>query len=318
MQYISFQKPKDVCDAPYTSTPSEEEKTSLLLQCQQKIGLFLRSNWTSIVDRDGIHLLMLPRKFEKSVQRRLYISVEGDFQFSVHCKPVPIDRKNLFECCVREKKPLTHNNLNYFVDRTIDAVNCVSKFEICTGVSCVEFKTVWNDFCGGVIDKNPYQEHRYSETIRALNCELLVNPRSWRCKACANIYKPLRLKAELDAKEVLHPNTPNAVMTKKQKDKKLCTQQKQVKNQRRKLDRQAAKIKELIETEGVHVDRGISDDLHEILSTADLSEEQSLFLQQQLKASKVKKACGMRWHPTMIRFALQIYMNSKKVYSFLL
>ncbi|XP_052130160.1 uncharacterized protein LOC127751122 [Frankliniella occidentalis] len=307
-----FKKPKNIFIAPTTSTASDDQKKMLLLQVQGKISLFVRSNWTSVVDVDGIHILMLSKKFEKSVQRRLYFSSAGDFQLSVHCKP--INDKNLFSS-IRPKKALTEENLDYFVDRIADAVNCICNLEICTGVSCEEFKLVWHDFSGGVIDKNPYQENRYSETCRSHECELLVTLRSWRCKSCTAIYKPLQRKAELDAKETLHPNVPNAAMPEKHKNKKLINQQKLVKSQRRKLDRQATKIQELLAKEAVLVDKDTSDDFLEILSTADLTEEQSLFLQQQMKASKVKKACGMRWHPTMIRFALQIYMNSKKVYA---
>jgi len=60
--------------------------------------------------------------------------------------------------------------------------------------------------------------------------------------------------------------------------------------------------------EGVKVNSDLSDDLTNILQGANLNETQSLFLQQQIKANQCKRSCGMRWHPTLIRFALSIYL----------
>lgn len=144
------------------------------------------------------------------MQRRLFFSTLGEVQFTVHCKPV--DSIQLISA-IRAKKPLSQENLSHFVDRIVDAMEYVRGYEICTGVSCQEFKAVWRDFNGGFIDKNPYQENRYSETIRAEDCKLIVKPRSWRCGNCAKIYEPLRRLSERASKESVHPNTPNSLLT---------------------------------------------------------------------------------------------------------
>ncbi|KAE8740774.1 hypothetical protein FOCC_FOCC013698 [Frankliniella occidentalis] len=306
-----FKRPPDPMDIPLVSVPSDDGFTALLLQCRDKLNIFSRPNWISIVADNGIHILMLSRKMEKCVQRRIYFSTSGEIQFSVHCKPVDISKLLL---AIRAQKPPSKENVNYFVDRIVDAIEYIRPLEICTGVSCEEFKPVWKEFDRGYIDRNPYQENRYSETVRSENCELLISPRNWRCKNCAKVFKPLQRLAQTAAKESVHPNTPNSFLSVQQKEEKLAQQQKVVKNQRRKLDRLTAKMQLLLEKEGVVIDNELSTDLDDLLSTADLSEEQSLFLQQQLKATKAKKACGRRWHPTMIRLALQIYMHSKKVY----
>lgn len=71
---------------------------------------------------------------------------------------------------------------------------------------------------------------------------------------------------------------------------------------------------ELLVKDGVKVDKELSSDLTEILQSTNLSVSQSLFLQQQLKAANCKKSCGMRWHPTLIRLALSIYLKSPSAY----
>ena len=125
--------------------------------------------------------------------------------------------------------------------------------------------------------------------------------------------EPLRRKAESVGKEI-HPNTPNSVLTKQQAETKLHAQKKEINNTKRKLDRLQARMQLLLSKEGVNLDNDVSKDLDDILKEANLSEAQSLFLQQQLKASNAKKACGRRWHPCIISFALSIYMKGPSAY----
>jgi len=46
------------------------------------------------------------------------------------------------------------------------------------------------------------------------------------------------------------------------------------------------------------------------LKDANLTEAQSIFLDQQVKASQQKNSCGMRWHPVMVRLALSLHLTS--------
>lgn len=75
------------------------------------------------------------------------------------------------------------------------------------------------------------------------------------------------------------------------------------------------KMEEIIEKEGVTLDFNTSEEMTALLENSpDLTPAQSIFLQQQVKASQQKNASGMRWHPTMIRFALALHMTSPAAY----
>jgi len=66
--------------------------------------------------------------------------------------------------------------------------------------------------------------------------------------------------------------------------------------------------------EGVNLQEEVTTDLMDVLMESDLSPVQSLFLQQQVKASNVKGPSGVKWYPTMIRFALALSMASPACY----
>ena len=74
----------------------------------------------------------------------------------------------------------------------------------------------------------------------------------------------------------------------------------------------------LLGKESVVIDKDLSSDLKRIIEAVQdsdqLTDMQKIFIQEQLKAAGVKKACGMRWHPAMIRFALSIRMKSPAAY----
>ena len=77
----------------------------------------------------------------------------------------------------------------------------------------------------------------------------------------------------------------------------------------------------MLAKEGVNVDEYLSNDLMDILDTTDaITPAQSIFLQQQVKASqhqKNNKGKGMRWHPTMIRSALSLHLQSPTAFRLL-
>ena len=64
------------------------------------------------------------------------------------------------------------------------------------------------------------------------------------------------------------------------------------------------KIKSLIEKDGIAVDDELSRDLTDIIKDLKLSPVQRQFVQEQTELANLKKSFGMRWHPSLIRFAL--------------
>lgn len=76
-------------------------------------------------------------------------------------------------------------------------------------------------------------------------------------------------------------------------------------------------MQQLIEEQGVQIDNILSGDLNEILNEHPLTPAQSIFIQQQIKASLKSNMVGMRWHPTMIRLALSLHITSPAAYELL-
>ena len=296
------------------TTPSPlpiDFEPSLLSDVCSKVSFFLHDSWISCVSDGGLNVMLLSRKFTKSVQRQIFFHPNGDVQLIVHCVPLPVsDILKDVKCRVK----LNSGSVGAFVDRCIEIVNAVRKLEICSGLNLVEQKHLWSSIPTGRIDSNPYQENRYHETLRAVDCEFLVEARRWHCGKCENLRRSVKRRAAAFSKEEAHPSTPNIALSESQKDKKLKDQQKKMQAALRRLDRLEKKFKEAIAAEGVNVSSDISDDLVDILRSNDLNPTQSFFLQQQLKASKAKSASGIRWHPSMIRFALALHMASPACY----
>lgn len=282
----------------------------LLLEAREKLLLCLPPFWYPIVDHSGVHVMLFSRYHQKSVQRTLYFSASGKTELSVHCKPVSIEP---FLDGVLSEMPISENNVGEFCDRIIQIVAKVRLKEVCAGVDNSNYREVWSSLELGEVDTNPYQECRYTSTYRSLACSRLVDCGKWKCKECVQLTPFVRRRYEQMRKEA-HPNTRNDFLSNDQKLKKIRNQRDQIERQRKKLDYQQQRMQFLLKKEGVNLAEDISSDLQEMLRSGNLSPGQSMFLQQQVKASQKKNMCGMRWHPSLIRIALSIYLNSRSTY----
>lgn len=163
----------------------------------------------------------------------------------------------------------------------------------------------------------------YLQTIRAATCELLVH--GGKCKSCKEYRGPLRAmhsrwtahKGKRASKYTndQHLNTP-------QKKQKLDGLKARAQEAEREVKRLQAIIEKFTEESGVSVDPSLGQDLITIMcENSDKIAQvyhpgsfRSLFWEQQLKAAKAKGASGMRWHPMMIRWALNLKMISSAGY----
>ena len=83
------------------------------------------------------------------------------------------------------------------------------------------------------------------------------------------------------------------------------------------------KVDDMIQEEGVEVDRTMHNDLLTIMnkhgssSSEDSSDNKfrEIFWQQQLKAASLKNSRSMRWHPAVIRWYLYLHHRSSGCYS---
>ncbi|XP_034245499.1 uncharacterized protein LOC117647711 [Thrips palmi] len=296
---------QDVPNAPASNV------LDLLLELKKKVDLFLPKRWMSIVDGKALHVVYYSNQKCFIIQRSLVVSPDGSVELFVHHDPVDIEP---FVKGLTPPKPLDEDTISSTADRIISIVNAVWKMQVCSGYDEERFQVAWASCSGGVVDRNPFHECRYVETFRSSSCTKLVSGRKWRCFNCAKLYFPLRRIASAEAEKERHANTANIHLTERQLLEKLAKQRTELNNAKKTIYRLQARMQELIEQQSVLIDHSLAADLEEILNNATLTPAQSIFLQQQIKASQVKNACGMRWHPTMIRFALSIHLTSPAAY----
>ncbi|KAK3924597.1 Transposable element P transposase [Frankliniella fusca] len=189
----------------------------------------------------------------------------------------------------------------------------VRSFEICAGAQYVDYKQFWLEDSQGQIDSNPYDETHYEETFRTHKCHMLIGIRKWMCQECrraADRFKSRRLESE-----EVNPSVPNKYRSRKEMMPKLAEQQRLNKNSRAQTERLRKRFQLSLDSKGVGLDVSLEEKLLEILRDSELSPVQQMFLHQQFKANSLKDKRQVRWHPTLIRFALLIKSNSPSAYS---
>ena len=287
---------------------------SVLMEIKEKVDVFLWRNWISVLESDGLNVMLLSRDRPRTTQRNIFIQYSGEVEVSVHCQDCKAD---VFVEKVAAPVVLQEDTINEFVDRVVSLVSAVRLMEVCAGVDVDRLESVWDGCPGGFIDRNPYRESRYLDTFRSNKCKYLVNAKTWRCTECSKLLGPLQRRLNFSKKENLHANTPNIYLTEEQKLEKMKEQQKKIDASRKKIKLLTVKVQELVKKEGVRLDSELDSDLTELLRSNELTSAQELFLHQQVKACNVKKKCGMRWHPTMIRLALSLHFTSPAAYDLL-
>ncbi|KAK3930021.1 Transcription termination factor Rho [Frankliniella fusca] len=156
----------------------------LLWDVQKILNDLLPMFWFSAVEKNGINVMLLSYGIEKAIQRRLYVSCDGAVQISVHCKPIPEDFVNRIVEKAGSKTSLTDTTVRQFCEWIVKILQIFRDFQICVGLEKPEFREAFHNCEEIELDKNPYQETRYSETMRSVNCVKLVEITKRRCIEC--------------------------------------------------------------------------------------------------------------------------------------
>ena len=137
---------------------TDEELIALFLKVRDKVNAFLRPNWVCLVDSYGIHLLLISSTLEKSVQRRLTFFASGKIGLSVHCTPL---NSETYLTNLMKPKSLSSETVSYYVDRIVQVIEEVRKFEI-QGEPGLQVKN--SRACRGYLGKYFGTAHYGSET----------------------------------------------------------------------------------------------------------------------------------------------------------
>jgi hypothetical protein len=301
----------DIAVSPPNHEALCHDYAQLIQQAKEKLDLFLPQHWMCFNNKDNLHVVKVSLKKSACIQRSVVFHPGGHVELFVHGQPVKCD---IYTAKLDPPLPLCEDTVNSFVDRSASIINSVNHMAICGGYDDQHFQDVWSVCPFGEVDKNIFEECRYVETFRAVSCSMLVPYKKWRCAECQKLYGPLRRRKEAAAAEERHPCTGNVFLTEEQRLKKLKDLRREADNLKKQHYRLQERIQEVIQKEGVTISSSLSDALTEIVNNTSISPAQSVFLQQQIKASQQKNSCGMRWHPTMIRFALALHLTSPSAY----
>ncbi|XP_065842085.1 uncharacterized protein [Oscarella lobularis] len=180
--------------------------------------------------------------------------------------------------------------------------------------------TAYLDTHSPMLDEGKY----VSSTIRSVGCQFLVQKGKIRCRFCQANRRSLltALRQWKKNSATASKFTKNAVLLTPQWKSKLSTLASIKKNSDRNIRRLQKRIDDEIKNDGISVLSGFHGDMEVISKEASIEVEKNcppgsfrrLLWDQQMKALQSKSPNGMRWHPLIIRWALNIRFKSSAAY----
>jgi len=206
---------------------------------------------------------------------------------------------------------LSDHTLQDFVSVLLSAVNAVQEYKVCCGIDSPALVCEWLKHKNCRLDENNFLESSYDKTLRTFDCDCLIGQRKVRCESCGQ-YLTNASEREQRRSDEVKPQTLQDYLSPRRLKIVLQRRKKTVRNQAARLKYQAERIAELLEKES----HGIDEDLHKDLSGVLDSSTGFVksFWEEQKRATLVKKGCGMRWHPFLLRWALHIKSISMAAY----
>lgn len=170
----------------------------------------------------------------------------------------------------------------------------------------------------------------YSRTIRRVDCEVICERSGkypTRCKACQTCRSTLRSSvsrqnAVSDDHTSADSHTPYCSLTPAEKDQRLKHLHQSLRTIKQKVKRLEAKVTELIKTQALSLHECDSTNISTIVAEVNpLVEEQfaadsphRIFWEQQKTFNSLTDKRQMRWHPLVVRFALNLKYTSSSAY----
>ena len=144
--------------------------------------------WFSSAERSGVNAMLLSCGTEKAIQRRIFVSVGGAVEISVHCKPLSDSFVSDIVKKAGTPAQLSVTNIKGFGDWVLRVVQVLRDYQVCLGVERADLKDHFLQCDNAYVDDNPYQEGRYFKTLRSKTCLRLVDPGKRRCAECCKMF----------------------------------------------------------------------------------------------------------------------------------
>lgn len=277
--------------------------------------------WRVDLEEGCVSVSCLSDDMARITQRSAIISFSGGIRVFAHGHELNeshIVYQNTVEKLVEPEK---------FVREVFAFVSNFRLLEICAGVYQEQHEKWWKsclDTC--YIDNNEFHEKRYKKTLRSNKCEYLIKQPKKFCSECYKVNSKLAKRKPAAAwsseRRTPHKFKPSKSCTSAEKDARDKRKSKDIRNLQRQITRLRQQVDALILRDGVTVDRKLDKPLGDTLERhlEELNKNPSddpkdrffqVFMEQQLEARNAKGNKGIRWHPLMVRFALQLKLHSQ-------
>ena len=165
----------------------------------------------------------------------------------------------------------------------------------------------------------------FVHTVRKSNCSMLLKSSKMRCRACVS-YRPAlhvmssRPRREKQSVSKYASNTFLRLPQLREKVSRLALERRSTLQRIRRVQERLRAATEAI---GIELGKDMHEDMKTVMTSLDENIKEvypegsfrRIFWEQQLKATTVKGSRGMRWHPLIIRWALNLYMRSGSAYN---
>ena len=169
---------------------------------------------------------------------------------------------------------------------------------------------------------------QYEQTLRRSDCALLCKLSTeypQRCTACKLYRKTLRAciyKPSHDDPTAVSSHAPYSCLTLQQKDQRLKNLKQTLKVAKQHIRRLEVKVRNLIDKEGLSLEEEDAGDIVTVINELDGRVRETypedsphrIFWEQQKKYHSLNEKRQMKWHPLVLRFALNLKYISSSAY----
>ena len=277
------------------------------------------------------------------IRNLLTVTITSDCHWKVHLDDKDVTSEEIF-CSFSET--VDENSLKSILSLCTKSVLCCGNedfVELCESRREEGNKVIFKDRKDKEIARECYDvicmALGLEATIRHNSCRMLLTTKNQqRCEVCTLYRATLcalnsKIKngnlplAKRDIEISASSSIPNKHYSNQQLKSKLGSRKNENQSLRRENKQLRAKIKNLIENEGVKGGKDLHDTLKKTLNEKISSKAKDfqfpegsamqILFDEQLKTSKLSSAKQMRWHPLVIRWCLGIYHTSPAAYDFI-
>ena len=311
-----------------------------------------KENHDVLVTPPDSHSIALPQHWQKNSPSH-YCKMEGDsngvFQIT---KSIVIDSTRTWSVYFGDKriqntcKVLSRFRSSVDTDKDLaELIRCVDRAVLCPGNPEEKFVTACKLKGGemkgarGLGDTVAYVDNSpavdaggklYQCTVRRVDCDVLCERTGQypsRCKTCQAFRSTLRKSTSRQStsnsdRTSASSSTRYRDLTPREKEERMRNLHDSIKIANQKVKRLQTKVEKLIEHQAICVQERDANDLSIIASDVNSVVEaefppdspQRIFWDQQVKYNRLGDKRQMRWHPLMIRFALNLKYLSSSAY----